>query len=428
MNSPMSVTSCEQLSKVERLVFLISKYATLYVEGSQKIGNREEQKALSSQIQEHADQVANLCGELARLIQKPGQSVQTTEDGILETAMAYTKSTALAIALDMDFFEHVKPGGTSTTVEELAQVTGASEKLIKNVMRICADSSIFKEVTTGAFGHTERSLLLRERDSYVRAYSGYLVDDAHMAGAFLPGVLREHGFQPPPDRKQSAFCKAFNVSDPYDYYHSTDLVRGARFDRAMQGNHAIQHHPIDLVISFDKLPFGAVVVDVGAGRGHNALRLATKFPHLTVVVQDHENVIFPEEDQLDIPPSVEGRIQFLPHDYFDEQPIEDADVYILSNILMDNPDSDCKRILSRIATAMTPNKSKLVICDKLDSEARPVHHQMSELHIFSCFNSWSRSIDEWRRLITESADGLAVDRFWEIGSGVVLEIGLMGRL
>lgn len=130
MNSPMSVTSCEQLSKVERLVFLISKYATLYVEGSQKIGNREEQKALSSQIQEHADQVANLCGELTRLIQKPGQSVQTTEDGILETAMAYTKSTALAIALDMDFFEHVKPGGTSTTVEELAQVTGASEKLI----------------------------------------------------------------------------------------------------------------------------------------------------------------------------------------------------------------------------------------------------------------------------------------------------------
>jgi tRNA1(Val) A37 N6-methylase TrmN6 len=108
----------------------------------------------------------------------------------------------------------------------------------------------------------------------------------------------------------------------------------------MEGNHTTHkdYHPMDMVIPFEKLPFGAVVVDVGGGRGHNALRLATKFQHITVIVQDHESVIFPAEDEIKVPSSVEGRIQFHPHDYYDPQPIKDADVYILSNILMDNPE------------------------------------------------------------------------------------------
>jgi hypothetical protein len=33
-------------------------------------------------------------------------------------------------------------------------------------------------------------------------------------------------------------------------------------------------------------------------------------------------------------------------------------------------------------------------------------------------------MDEWRTLIADSSKGLAVERFWEIGTGVVFEVGL----
>jgi hypothetical protein len=106
---------------------------------------------------------------------------------------------------------------------------------------------------------------------------------------------------------------------------------------------------MDMIISFEKLPFGAVVVDVGGGRVHNALRLATKFPYITVIVQDHESVIFPAEDKIEVRSSAEGRIQFHPHDYYDQQPIEDADGYILSIVLMDKPE----RYQCKLSIAMT---------------------------------------------------------------------------
>lgn len=63
------------------------------------------------------------------------------------------------------------------------------------------------------------------------------------------------------------------------------------------------------------------VVDLGGSHGDAAFALARKFPNLHLIVQDLPEVIAnsKEEEGLDV--------KFLSHNFFDEQPIKDAEVY-----------------------------------------------------------------------------------------------------
>jgi hypothetical protein len=126
---------------MKSLVSLITKHTTLYIEACEKaptkVNKGEHQDDLNRAIQNHAREITDGCSELARLVQKPGQVAHSPEDKVLETALAYTKSAALALALDMDLFGHVQTGETATSLEEIAQLTGASKKLISKDLRIC---------------------------------------------------------------------------------------------------------------------------------------------------------------------------------------------------------------------------------------------------------------------------------------------------
>lgn len=88
---------------------------------------------------------------------------------------------------------------------------------------------------------------------------------------------------------------------------------------------------------FESLPQGAKVVDVGGGRGHVSVRIAEKVPGLNFVVQDDESML--EAGQAEgVPKAVKYRIEFMPHDFFNEQPVKGADVYLLRFILHDHSD------------------------------------------------------------------------------------------
>lgn len=74
---------------------------------------------------------------------------------------------------------------------------------------------------------------------------------------------------------------------------------------------------------FESLPQGAKVVDVGGGRGHVSVRIAEKVPGLNFVVQDDESML--EAGQAEgVPKAVKDRIEFMPHDFFNEQPVKGA--------------------------------------------------------------------------------------------------------
>lgn len=85
-----------------------------------------------------------------------------------------------------------------------------------------------------------------------------------------------------------------------------------------------------------------VVVDLGGSTGVAMIALTIKFPRLTAVVQDLRN---PIAGHLMPPPEARGRIRFMAHDFFNEQPVKDADVYFFRLVFHDWSDKDCFRIL-----------------------------------------------------------------------------------
>lgn len=100
--------------------------------------------------------------------------------------------------------------------------------------------------------------------------------------------------------------------------------------------HRSSQTPIEDYHNFGGLPHGAIVVDVGGGRGHHAIRLASQYPHIHFINQDLDNKEPTLKEARDNGKWL--RVEWQKHDFFQEQPVQGASLYLLSHILMDNPD------------------------------------------------------------------------------------------
>lgn len=122
----------------------------------------------------------------------------------------------------------------------------------------------------------------------------------------------------------------------FDYFYNDDFERGARFGLGMAGSEVIKALTED-VYPFEQLPSQAQVVDLGGGRGQVSVRIASKYPEMKFVVQDDEAIL--EAGQAEgVPENVKDRITWMPHNFFDKQPVKGADVYLFRFILHDHPD------------------------------------------------------------------------------------------
>lgn len=92
---------------------------------------------------------------------------------------------------------------------------------------------------------------------------------------------------------------------------------------------------VEELYDFSSLPSHSKVVDVGGGRGQNSIRLARRFPELEFVVQD----FYCDLKILDLESMeqhVTERIQWQKHDFCAPQTIRGAEIYLLSQVLLDH--------------------------------------------------------------------------------------------
>ncbi|PHH74763.1 hypothetical protein CDD80_2861 [Ophiocordyceps camponoti-rufipedis] len=327
--------------------------------------------------EQQAKQIIEACSNVQALVAEPSEL-------LVQTAWSYCDSVALCLAMDMALPRLIKMGTETTSLDELASQTGGDPALI--------------------------------------------TDDGLLCGAFLPGTMRRTGYKVPCDPREAAFCAAFQTKlSLYEYYHTVDIGRGKRFASAMAGHYDGPLDPaVETLFPFEELPGKALLVDVGGGNGQHSIRLASRFPGLTCVVQDHDNVVAAAREQDSLPENVTGRISWQAHDLYAPQPVKGADVYLLSHVLMDHTDADCRAILSNVATAMEKGKSRIVIHDFVDptstGTSRPRVLDMLDLHMLASLNTRSRSREEWDSVVGE---GMAIRRVWTGGQGSgVLEIVL----
>lgn len=100
--------------------------------------------------------------------------------------------------------------------------------------------------------------------------------------------------------------------------------------------HRSSQIPIEDFFDFGELPPGAIVVDIGGGRGHHSIRLASQYPQMCFINQDLGKKEPTLKETVD--KSILLRVTWQEHDFFKEQPVQGASLYLLSHILMDHPD------------------------------------------------------------------------------------------
>ncbi|OJJ95673.1 hypothetical protein ASPACDRAFT_1883308 [Aspergillus aculeatus ATCC 16872] len=252
-----------------------------------------------------------------------------------------------------------------------------------------------------------------------------------MTGAHLTGTLSEARFQIPQQTGQTAFQRAFRTDKTlYEYYHAVDPERGQRFASAMAGHYNTPlDDPVESIYPFEKVREDALIVDIGGGRGQHSIRLAEQYPKITFLVQDQTNVVEPMQS-ADLPESVTGRVKWQVHNLYSPQPVQGADVYVLSHVLMDNQSSTCADILRHTAKAMRPGRSRILIHDFVDPErGESASRLLNELdfHMLASLNCVSKPLAVWKEILHKADPRLQVKAIYQ-GSknAAVFEVTLAG--
>lgn len=146
-------------------------------------------------------------------------------------------------------------------------------------------------------------------------------------------------------------------------------ARADRFGKAMEVYAAMAKTDM-LIKNYDwsSLSPGAKVVDIGGGKGPVSIDLARRFPHLSFVVQDLQDIVAQGRQQL---PKDVANVTFDEASFFEPQPVHGADVYFLRAVLHNWPDKYCIRVLQNIIPAMKKG-AKVVVHDPYLRERKGV--------------------------------------------------------
>ncbi|KAL8949400.1 MAG: hypothetical protein Q9222_004483 [Ikaeria aurantiellina] len=186
--------------------------------------------------------------------------------------------------------------------------------------------------------------------------------------------------------------------------HHTD--RAAVFAGAMQWHARLPGFSTDYLVQ--PFPLGSsgkvTVVDIGGGLGHASQALARHYPSINCIVQDSPAVTMQGQEEL--PGDLQGRVSFQAHDFFQTQPVQGADVYLLRLVLHDWSDKYSKMIIRALIPALGP-KARIVVNDRVvpkQGEAPYLQEREArdyDMYMLAFQNAKERTIDEWTALFTE---------------------------
>ncbi|KXT14190.1 hypothetical protein AC579_2449 [Pseudocercospora musae] len=245
---------------------------------------------------------------------------------------------------------------------ELSEQAHVLEDRLKTIARMAMTSGLFAEPRSGYMAHSATSAALQSnRDLKVQMnwYTKLLMPPLASTAA----AHDKWATSTAPNK--TPFNLAFQTDlSLFDYISRTAEMQ-ASFGQLMEALTRDPKNSLDhLANSFEWANLGkATVVDIGGNAGHVSISLASRFPQLNFVVQDQAQVAAEGEQQVrsgNLGARIADRIRFQSHDFFTEQPVKSADVYLLRQICHNWNSDDCVRILSQIVPAMGPNSHVLV--------------------------------------------------------------------
>ena len=237
--------------------------------------------------------------------------------------------------------------------EEIGRRAGLCESDTRRLIRMAITYHIFCEPRKGYIAHTSLSKSFLDYP-LLHQWIGTVY------GEMLPSVVRAvdaiqkwPGSQEP---NQTAFSLANGGEKTFFETIEGDPERTKRFSDAMLFLQS--GPPFDIEYLFEALGWESegcpqVLVDVGGSNGSIAVKLLDKYSSIRkCIVEDLPSVINTSEG----PDHLRGRLEFRAHDFFQEQPVKDADAFFLRMILHDWSDKYATQILKSLVPAMNSAK------------------------------------------------------------------------
>ncbi|KAL8849901.1 MAG: hypothetical protein Q9221_005167 [Calogaya cf. arnoldii] len=263
-------------------------------------------------------------------------------------------------AMEIAFFKiaNAVPLTSSTTYTAIAEQTSLPESLVRRFLRPAMGSYIFTSPTYDTVAHTASSRLLVTQPDFADGV-GLQVDELAPVAAKTVEAIQKFRDSGEPHKTAFALQNGMPIFEMLGKYPE----RGRRFGAAMRcytkGHDYDMRH---LVEGYDWAAIdhpGAVVVDVGGGHGSISQALARSTKNIQFVVQDLPGTI--EQAKKESPLEFEGRVEFQEHDFFTEQPVKNADVYLMRWILHDWSDGYCIKILRALVPGLEGKKGSRIL-------------------------------------------------------------------
>ncbi|KAF2123516.1 sterigmatocystin 8-O-methyltransferase precursor [Dothidotthia symphoricarpi CBS 119687] len=395
--------STEQTSNLLRLAQEVQQLTTLIVNDLTAANVSEPSfKTTSEPIPETPEHISlrarlnDSAKDLLRLVNGPRNDARTFVCYLYDLA-------AWQVACEFNFFEAVPEDGVAH-VKEIAEKSGVDEDRVGRFMRMLATDRVFEEVDKDVFQHTARSVLYL-KDKQWRDVMHYQLDEFFAAASETSASIKQSPSEI--NGSKNAFVTRHGTT-LFDFYKQ-DPIRSNRFASAMAGVSRLERHFENLKDSYpwDKLG-GGKVVDVGGGSGHMSVALARAFPKLEFVVQDSLSMLA-SASQNDFA-DMNGRVTFMPHDFFTPQPVSGAGAYLLRYITHNWSDKDCIRIFKALVPGLeksspgTPLLINDAVLPALGTSSKYHENRMRQVDIMMMLvlGAKQRTEKEFERLLVEA--------------------------
>ncbi|KAI0967824.1 putative O-methyltransferase [Xylaria arbuscula] len=366
-----------------------------------QLNHLEPELSLNNTSNAQKDALALAC-QLVTALDEP-------ENTAVDLIFSPLVNVAARIAVQLDLFEHISNCDISIRSDKLASLSGAEELLIVRTLRPLAAMGFIKEVAERTWAPTPVTLAMAtEGIAAGHRVLGYMVGAAAM---HAPNYFKEAGYHCPTDPRDGPFQYAFQTKlVSFEMFRATpELFKD--FNTFMGSTMGARQYWVDWFPVEDTLFQGTtegspLLIDVGAGRGHDLVAFHNKYPQQgPLILQDLPAVI---DDIQGLDPA----IGTMGYDFFTEQPVKGARAYFYHHILHDWSDYKCLEILAGLKKAMKPGYSKLLIHEMIIPEVgASKFHSMLDLTMMAFNSGMERTKRQWEELMNKA--GLKVVKFWD---------------
>lgn len=233
-----------------------------------------------------------------------------------------------------------------TEAADLARQAGLHPLSTTRALRALTAFGLFREVAPSVFANTEASSLFRDAPGCLRNYALFATSEQFLKSCAALGHSLESG--------QAAHDHALGQK-VWEYLrdHPED---NAAFNRGLAEIRKDEQAAIAAAYDWAGV---TSVVDVGAGAGSLVASVLGMNPQIRGTLFDRPDVL-PDADDLLNARGVRDRCDLVGGNFFEAMNVR-GDVWILSQILHDWPDAECRQILTRCRERMQSADRLLVI-------------------------------------------------------------------